>query len=210
MRTARVKICGITRPEDAHSAAHAGADAIGLVFYPPSSRYLSDLVLAREVALAAGPFTTVVGLFVDAEPEQIESVLAHVPIHVLQFHGSENEEACRRYSRPFIKALRMKAGVDVKAQISEFPSANGILLDTYVSGAPGGTGKVFDWGRVPLDSDKPIIVAGGLDAGNVRQAVLKTAPYGVDVSGGVEDHTAVKNNELMKAFINEAKGEFYE
>ncbi len=210
MRTARVKICGITRPEDAHCAASAGADAIGLVFYPPSSRYLSDLVLAREVASAAGPFTTVVALFVDAEPEQIELVLAHVPIHVLQFHGAEKEDACRRYSRPFIKALRMKAGVDVTAQINDFPSASGILLDTYVSGAPGGTGKVFDWGRVPTDADKPIIVAGGLDAGNVRQAVLKTAPYGVDVSGGVEDHPGIKNNELMKAFIHEAKGEFYE
>lgn len=210
MRTARVKICGITRPEDAVCAVNAGADAIGLVFYPPSSRYVGDLILARDVAMAAGPFTTVVALFVDAEPDDIERVVSQVPIQLLQFHGNEVEKDCTRYARPYIKALRMTPDLDVNKQIAAYPSASGFLLDAYVSGSPGGTGKKFDWARVPKNSSTPIIVAGGLDAENVRQAVLETKPYGVDVSGGVEERPGIKNKQLLSAFIGEAKGEFYE
>lgn len=201
----RVKICGITRPEDARCAAEAGADAIGLVFYAPSSRYVDDLVKAKEIVDASGPFVTTVGLFVDADPAEVEKILSHVPLQMLQFHGSEDEADCRKYRRPFIKALRMKEGLDMKVTMAEYPSASGFLLDTYVEGEPGGTGQTFDWQRFPRESERSLILAGGLTPQNVAEAIKMSRPYGLDVSGGVESSPGVKSEELIRAFVEKAK-----
>lgn len=201
----RVKICGITRVEDALVAERSGADAIGLVFYPKSSRYLSDLSLAREIALSVGPFVTVVGLFVDARSDFIANILANVPIHQIQFHGNESEQDCKQYQRPYMKALRMSENLDVLARINAYPSACGILLDTYVKDMPGGTGKSFDWQRVPHDTQKAIVLAGGLDADNVQQAIDFAKPYGVDISGGVEQAPGIKDANKVSAFVARAK-----
>lgn len=206
MNPIRVKICGITQVEDARVAAAVGADAIGIVFYPPSSRYVADLVLAREIALAAGPFVSVVGLFVNAKTEDIERTLNVVPLQLLQFHGDEDETTCRQFARPYLKALRMKGGLNVAEVIAQYPSASGILLDTYVKDAPGGTGQTFNWDQVPRNVAVPIVVAGGLTPGNVSKAIEHSRPYGVDVSGGVETQPGAKSHELMRTFVEKAKG----
>jgi phosphoribosylanthranilate isomerase len=201
----RVKICGLTIPEDAELSVDAGADAIGLVFYAPSPRNVDDLARAREIAQAAGPFVTVVALFVDASEWFIESVLRAVPINLLQFHGGETELQCNRFGHPYIKALRMKPDTDVHSAIAPYESAQGILLDTYVAGVPGGTGECFDWHRVPFPSPKPIVLAGGMTPENVAQSVEIAKPYGVDVSGGVEASAGIKNPEKVRQFIENAK-----
>lgn len=201
----RVKICGITRPQDAEVAAACGADAIGMVFYPPSKRHIGDLGLAREIAQSVGPFVSVVALVVDQTRAAVEELLQCVPVHLLQFHGNEKHEDCCLYGRPFIKALRMKEGVEVTQTLADFPQAQGILLDAYVKGVPGGTGERFDWNRVPDSSSKPIVLAGGLTPENVAQAVLTAKPYAVDVSGGVEASPGVKDAQRIKEFVQNAK-----
>ncbi len=200
MERVRVKICGITSPQQAALAAALGVDAIGLVFYPASPRAVG-LEQAREIARAAGPFTTVVGLFVNAEPDTIEQVLAKVPLGLLQFHGDENPAQCERYHRPYIKALRMKPGLDVASEAERHANAAGLLLDAYHPALPGGTGEVFDWDRFPVDSHTPLILAGGLTPDNVADAIAATHCYGVDVSGGVESAPGVKDAEKMRAFV---------
>lgn len=200
----RVKICGITSLDDAHAAVAAGADAIGLVFYNKSPRHVS-VEQARVIALAVGPFVTVVGLFVNAAPEEINRILQQVPLHVLQFHGDEDLDYCEQFARPYMKALRMKPGLDVEAQIAAYPTASGILLDAYRPGVPGGTGETFDWARVPTACKSPLILAGGLEPGNVKQAVEATQPYAVDVSGGVELAPGKKDSEKVVAFVQNAK-----
>lgn len=200
----RTKICGITSKEDAAHVLAAGADAMGLVFYPPSPRAVT-YQQAAEIVNGLGPFLTLVGLFVNATKEQIEQVLAVVPLHVLQFHGDETPEFCRSFGRPFMKALRMKAGIDVSAEVDRFIGASGILLDAYQPGVPGGTGETFDWQRVPRNSATPIILAGGLTPENVASAVQQTAVYGVDVSGGVERSPGIKDAAKIQAFIDSAK-----
>ena len=147
MTQVRVKICGITREQDAQLAVAAGADAIGLVFYPPSPRYVASLALAQRIALAAGPFVSVVGLFVNASAQQVQQVLQQVPLQVLQFHGDEPAGYCQQFQRPYLKALRMQPGLDTAALMAQHPKACGFLLDAYKSGVPGGTGEVFT-GRV--------------------------------------------------------------
>ncbi len=199
----RIKICGITRPEDARLALRAGAHALGLVFYPPSSRAVR-VEEARAVAEAVGPFTTLVGLFVNATPEDIESVLAQVPLQLLQFHGDEPAEHCERYGLPYIKALRMRPELDVAAVMADHPKASGFLLDAYRKGVPGGTGETFDWQRVPRASRRPIILAGGLTPENVAHAVAQTRPYAVDVSGGVEAEPGIKDAHKLNQFIANA------
>lgn len=207
MRSAqRVKICGITCVEDAKTALEAGADAIGLVFYPKSPRHV-DIAQAAEIAACVGPFCTVVGLFVDASPALVNDVLAQVPLHVLQFHGGESDEYCAQFQRPFFKALRMKEDLDVEAAMAEFPSAVGFLLDAYRPGVPGGTGETFDWQRVPRHAQKPVVLAGGLNPDNVSKAVASTQVYGVDVSGGVEAQPGHKDSEKVRAFVRRAKAE---
>lgn len=200
----KVKICGITSLADAQAAVSAGADAIGLVFYEPSSRHLNDLGLASEIATEVGPFTQVVSLFVDAAPSYIERVLATVAVNCIQFHGAERATDCEAFAHPYIKALRMKSGLDVVEAASEFVGARGILLDTYVKGSPGGTGESFNWQRVPGEL-KNVILAGGLNPSNVDEAVRVAKPYAVDVSGGVESSPGKKDSEKIKAFVERAK-----
>lgn len=202
MRT-RVKICGITRVEDARQAAQLGADAIGLVFYPPSPRNVT-IDQAQEIAVSLPPFVSRVGLFVDAEPRDIESVLASVPLDLVQFHGNETAEQCRRYGRPYIKAIRVKPGLDLVVAIDAYPDASAILLDTHSDSVAGGSGEAFDWNRVPANMAKPLILAGGLDATNVDAAIAAVHPYAVDVSSGVEQQKGIKDAAKMAAFINEA------
>jgi len=203
----RVKICGITSPEQAASVAQAGADAIGIVFYAPSPRSVMDVSLAAEIANAVGPFVSVVGLFVDADRTAIESVLNRVPLSCIQFHGNESADFCSSFHRPFIKAVRMKPGLALNDVLVTYKHAQGILLDTYVKGVPGGTGEAFNWALVPKDSQIPIILAGGLTADNVGAAITTTSPYGVDVSGGVEVSPGIKDLNKVHAFIRNAKSE---
>lgn len=207
----RVKICGITRVEDASQAATAGADAIGINFYPPSSRYVGDLNLARDIAAAAGPFVTVAALFVDPEPQWVEQVLNKVPVGLLQFHGNESAAFCEQFSRPYIKAIPMKPELDVQQEITCYASASGVLLDAYHPRQAGGTGEMFDWDRIPATAAKPIILAGGLTPGNVAGAVAQVNPYAVDVSGGVEavvdgrQAYGIKDSDKVAAFVRHAK-----
>ena len=201
----RVKICGMTDPEAAAQAARVGADAIGIVFYPASSRNVACLHKARDIAQAAGPFVQVVGLFVTPAAAWVEEVMEQVPLNLLQFHGEEDEPFCAQFKRPYIKALRMKPGVDVEQQALRFHSARGLLLDAYKPGTPGGTGETFDWQRVPEKLAETIVLAGGLSPSNVAEAVVQVRPWGVDVSGGVESAAGVKSPEMVKQFIRNAK-----
>ena len=196
----RVKICGITRVEDALQAVEAGADALGLVFYSPSPRNVS-LEQAAEIARAVSPFVVLTGLFVDAHPQQVEQVLGQVPLNLLQFHGGETAPYCRQFHRPYIKAVRMKPELDPVEAMAAYPDARGILLDAYRPGVPGGTGDTFDWQRVPQNSGRQIILAGGLNPDNVAQAIRCAQPAAVDVSGGVESSPGNKDPEKVRAFI---------
>ncbi len=205
MTAIRVKICGITQVEDALAAAAAGADAIGLVFYARSPRAV-DIERARAIIAALPPFVTTVGLFVDIERAELDDILASVPLDLLQFHGDESPEQCEGFNRPYIKALRVRAGDDIAARVDYYPGASGVLLDTYVDGVPGGTGAAFDWSLVPPALSKPVILAGGLHAGNVASAVAQVRPYAVDVSGGVEASKGIKDAEKIGAFIRAARG----
>ena len=201
MRT-RVKICGITRPVDALSAAEAGADAVGLVFAESSPRCVS-LDQARAICAALPPFVTVVGLFVDAPAERIRAVLGQIPLALLQFHGRETPEQCRVYGRPYIKAIHVGATGDpeIQAQAQGYSDAAGFLLDTYSPVAAGGTGQVFDWSRVPRDLGRPLILAGGLTPENVAAAIKQVRPYAVDVSSGVEQSKGIKDAAKIAAFL---------
>lgn len=205
MSAVRSKICGITRVEDALAAAAAGADAIGLVFYAKSPRAVS-VEQARQIIAALPPFVTTVGLFVDVERDELRQILAQVPLDLLQFHGDESAEQCEGHGRPYIKALRVKAGDDVAAQVARYPGAAGVLLDTFVEGVPGGTGLAFDWSLVPSGLSKPVILAGGLTPENVAAAIARVRPYAVDVSGGVESAKGIKDADKVRAFIRAAQG----
>ncbi|HPT51346.1 MAG TPA: phosphoribosylanthranilate isomerase [Accumulibacter sp.] len=196
----RIKICGLTRIEDVHAAVGAGADALGLVFYPPSPRYV-DLPAAARLARAAPPFVSVVGLFVNAEPTVVRDTLAALPIHLLQFHGDEDDAYCRQFDRPYLKAARVRPGMDLVQYAAAFPSAQAILLDAFVDGY-GGAGKVFDWSLVPPSLGKPLILSGGLDATNVGEAVRRLKPAAVDVSSGVEASKGIKDAGKMRAFVD--------
>lgn len=205
MIQSRIKICGITSPHDAKAASDAGADAIGIVFYPPSPRYVGDLAFAYDIAQAAGPFVSVVGLFVDPEPQQLEQTLRAVSLNLLQFHGRESAGFCESFDRPYIKALRMKPDADISQQAQQYRSSRGILLDAYRKGVPGGTGETFDWQRIPANLPKPLILAGGLKPENVATAVSQVKPWAVDVSGGVEASPGCKSVEAMQAFVQAAR-----
>jgi phosphoribosylanthranilate isomerase len=199
MRT-RVKICGITRVEDALAAAEAGADAIGLVFAETSPRRVS-LDEAAAIRRALPPFVTVVGLFVDAEAPQVTQALGRVALDLLQFHGAETTEFCRQFHRPYIKAISMREGIDVDAAARAFADAAGLLFDTHVAGVAGGSGVSFDWTRVPRDLPRPLVLAGGLTPHNVAEAVRRVRPYAVDVSSGVEQAKGIKDAHKIAAFI---------
>ncbi|MDX1367780.1 phosphoribosylanthranilate isomerase [Pseudomonas sp.] len=200
MSVVRSKICGITRLEDALAAVDAGADAIGLVFYAKSPRAVT--VQQAQVILAAlPPFVTTVGLFVDCERSELNAILDVLPLDLLQFHGDESPAACEGFRRPYIKALRVRPGDDIAAQIGLYGSASGVLLDTFVPGVPGGTGEAFDWSLVPQGLSVPIILAGGLTPENVRVAIERVQPYAVDVSGGVEASKGLKDSDKIHAFV---------
>ena len=201
MRT-RVKICGITRLEDALAAIEAGADALGFVFYPPSSRYVEPAV-AEVIINQLPPFVTTVALFVDESPEQVRAVIDQTGIDLLQFHGDESPDYCDQFNHPYFKALRMSPDIDVVAETERFVTARAVLLDAYRPGVPGGTGEAFDWDRIPADIDKPLILAGGLDQNNVAKAISQVKPYAVDVSGGVEAAKGLKDSSKLKSFMNE-------
>jgi len=201
----RVKICGITNCDDAQLACQSGADAIGLVFYAPSPRYVS-IEQAVEVIASLPPFVTSVALFVNAEPMYIEQVLAQVAIDVLQFHGDESAEFCASFKRPYLKAIRMKEGLDLYAVQNDYADAQGLLLDTYKKGVPGGTGEAFNWEKVPQDLYLPVILAGGLVPENIARAINQVNPYGVDVSGGVEASRGKKDPDKIIRFMAAVRG----
>lgn len=202
MRT-RVKICGITRASDVQAAAEAGADALGLVFYPPSPRFLA-LEQARALRRTVPPFVSAVALFVNPSAEEVERVLERVQPDALQFHGEETPEFCARFGVPYIKACRVRPGVDLLEYWRPFSGASGWLADAYVEGY-GGAGARFDWTLVPAKLDRPLIVSGGLRRDNVRQAIRALRPWAVDVSSGVESAKGIKDAARIAAFIEEVR-----
>lgn len=199
MRT-RVKICGITRSEDAQAAAAAGADAIGLVFYARSPRAV-DIEQARALCRALPPFVTVVALFVNEQPGRIREVLAALPVDLLQFHGSETAEQCGAYGRPYIKAIGMREDIDPLAAMQDYPDAAGFLFDAWQPDIHGGGGVTFDWRRLPEQSGRPVILAGGLTPDNVADAIRQARPWAVDVSSGVEASKGIKSAQRIAAFM---------
>jgi len=201
MRT-RIKICGITQPEHALACARLGADAIGLVFYAQSPRAV-NITTAKQIIDSLPAFVTTVGLFVNPSEQDVKSVLNAVPLDCLQFHGDEEAQFCNQFGRPYIKAIRMQADLDLKKRLDQYPDAQAFLLDSYVQGVPGGTGETFDWTRVPAFAADKIILAGGLQPENVAMAIRVARPYAVDVSGGVEKVKGVKDPDKIRKFINE-------
>lgn len=205
MKRTRVKVCGITRVEDAQAAIDAGADAIGLVFYEPSPRNVR-IEQAREIAASVSAFVSVVALFVNADAQYVQDVLNSVRIDLLQFHGDEENDFCSQFQRPFIKAQRVRETSDVVASCVRFPDALAILLDSYKPGVPGGTGESFDWSLIPESQKKPLILAGGLTPENVASAIKQVQPFAVDVSGGVEQSKGIKDPAKIDAFLSEVYG----
>ncbi len=199
----RVKICGITRSEDALAAAALGVDAIGLVFYAKSPRFV-EIEQAASICRQLPAFVTTVALFMDAEPAQVNEVIRQTRVDLLQFHGSEDPAYCSQFARPYIKALGM-GGDDSSALIEHsraYSEAQAVLLDSHVHGAAGGTGETFDWAQLP-QLDRPVILAGGLNVDNVADAIRQVQPWAVDVSSGVEADKGIKSAELMSAFVQE-------
>lgn len=196
-----VKICGIARVEDALAAARAGAHAIGLVFYRPSPRNVAPRV-ARDIIRALPPFVTAVGLFVDATEEDVRAVIAVAPVGLLQFHGSESPAFCRQFGLPYIKAVRVRPGADLLQYARDYHDAKALLLDAFVEGTHGGTGQSFDWSLIPRTLPLPVVLSGGLDAGNVTGAIQQVRPWAVDVSSGVEAAPGVKDAAKIAAFMS--------
>lgn len=195
----RIKICGVTRAADAIAAADAGAHAVGLMFCPESPRFL-ELEKAAAIRNALPPFVAVVAVFLDASAEAVRAVIGAVRPAVLQFHGREPESFCLTFGLPYIKTIPME-GTDPSAFASAYPRASGFLLDSHALGQPGGSGRGFDWSRTPKQLAAPVILAGGLNPGNVEEAVRRLRPYAVDVSSGVESSPGVKDPARIKAFI---------
>lgn len=200
----RVKICGMTRLQDVQAACAAGADALGFVFYEKSPRYVT-IETAAALVRALPPFVQSVGLFVDAEPALIASVLQAVPLDMLQFHGDETPADCARHGRPYLKAVRVNQDTDLLKYAADFERACGLLLDAFVPGVPGGTGERFDWRLIPANIQKPIVLSGGLTPANVADAVAQVRPWAVDVSSGVEASKGIKDPHKMAQFIAKAK-----
>lgn len=200
----RTKICGITRVEDALAVAASGADALGLVFYGKSPRHVT-LQQAQQVTRALPPFLSVVGLFVNPIADEVREVLNQVPLDVLQFHGEEEPEFCAQFGRPYLKAIRVRPGVDLVQCAARYSAAQALLLDAWVEGTHGGTGALFEWSLIPEAMRSRIILSGGLDAGNVAEAVRQVQPYAVDVSSGVETSKGIKDAAKVAAFIKEVK-----
>ena len=196
----RVKICGITRVEDGLVCAQYGADAIGLVFYAPSPRHVS-VEQARAIMAALPPFITTVGLFVDAAPTEVSAVLTSLPLDLLQFHGNESSEYCQGFGRPYLKAVRVKPGLDLVQYAAQYTQAKGLLLDAHVEGVAGGTGQSFDWSLIPARLPMPVVLSGGLLPANVTEAIKRVQPAAVDVSSGVEANKGIKDAAKIAAFM---------
>jgi phosphoribosylanthranilate isomerase len=200
MASTRIKICGITRPDDARAAVEYGADAIGLVFYSKSPRFVS-LDTASAIAAIIPPFVSIVALFVDEPASDIQRTLECVPIDLIQFHGEESAQFCDQFRRPWIKALRVRPDIDLPSACTRYSKARGVLLDSFQEGVPGGTGKSFDWQLAAAPLPLPIVLAGGLNAENVAAAIGALHPAAVDVSGGVESSPGIKDVERIQQFI---------
>lgn len=201
----RVKICGITRAEDALLAAHLGADALGLVFYEASKRAVS-LAQAQDIRKTIPAFVSVVGLFVNPSTTQVQSVLAGLHLDCLQFHGDESADFCESFGLPYIKALRVAPGLDIPALIKEYSGASAVLLDAWDPLQAGGTGKQFDWSLAAhcvQHSKVPIVLAGGLEAANAAQAITEVKPWALDLSSGVESKPGLKDPQRLTAFFDE-------
>lgn len=196
----RVKICGVKQVDDALAAAAAGADAVGLVFYASSPRHV-DLRVAQEICHALPPFVTTVGLFVDPSHDEVATVAEQVDLDLLQFHGSESLDFCDNCRLPYIKAVRMREGVDIAAAAQRYPSAKALLVDSFDASLAGGSGRGFAWDRIPATRTKPIVLAGGLTAANVGHGIATVHPYAVDVSTGVERTRGQKDAAKIRSFI---------
>ncbi|PPK51020.1 phosphoribosylanthranilate isomerase [Marinobacter persicus] len=200
----RVKICGLTRPEDIDAAVSSGADAIGLVFYAPSPRAVS-IAQARELAARVPAFVTVTGLFVNPERKWVEQVLEAVPLDLLQFHGDEPAEFCASFGRRWIKAVRVREAGQIEAAFQEYRNASGLLVDAWDPNRYGGTGQSFNWSLIPAERPLPLILAGGLTFANVADAIEQVRPWAVDVSGGVESGKGRKDATKLTDFFNEVR-----
>ncbi len=208
----RIKICGITRVDDGLAAARAGADAIGLVFWPGTPRVVQHLQ-AQAIARAMPPFVSIVGLFVDPTVDEVRSALEAVPLDVLQFHGHEPPELCRAFGRPYLKAIAVDSTGDLLESVSPYGDAAGLLFDAPpAQGVPGGTGRTFDWSRLPATVPRPLILSGGLNAANVARAIRAVRPWAVDVSSGVEASgpdgrplAGIKDAAKIAAFVEEVR-----
>jgi phosphoribosylanthranilate isomerase len=200
IKRTRVKICGITRVEDALAAVNAGADAIGLVFYAGSPRFVT-IAQAQNIVAKIPPFVSMVGLFVNASKTEIESVLSQVHLDTLQFHGDELPHDCEQINLPYYKAIRVKADTNLVQYAQQYHTARALLLDAFSEAAMGGTGQTFDWNLIPANLPKPIILAGGLNAKNIGKAIRQVNPYAVDVSGGVEITKGIKDAGKIAAFM---------
>ena len=205
----RIKICGITRPEDAEQALALGADTVGCVFHAASARHVTA-VIAQDIRVAVGDAGTLVGLFVDPTVDQVQAVLDRVELDVLQFHGEESPAFCEQFQRPYLKAVAMSPDVDLAAVNSAYGSARGLLLDSAYEGQFGGTGHRFDWEWIDAGLEKRLMLAGGLTADNVGYAIRYVRPAAVDVSSGVEKKSGIKDHDRMKAFIEAAVPEISE
>ena len=198
----RIKICGMTRPDDVAAAAQLGVDAIGLVFHPASPRHVG-VELAQSLVARLPAFVTVTALFLDPDAEAVRQVLAKTRVELLQFHGGEPAEFCRSFGRPYIKAVPMGSRVDLSEYARRHAQAAALLLDSHAAGQKGGTGRSFDWNTLPKLDGPPLILAGGLRPGNVATAIRIVRPYGVDVASGVESAPGIKDPEKMAAFVHE-------
>lgn len=202
MKRTRVKICGITRREDALMAIEAGADALGFVFYAPSPRAVT-VNQVQAILKKLPPYVSKVGLFVNADAVEVKRVIETVSLDCLQFHGDESAEYCEQFNLPYYKAIRVKPGVNLIQCELDFASASALLLDTFSEKAVGGTGLTFDWSLIPPSMQKPLILAGGLNPDNVMQALQQVEPYAVDVSGGVEAQKGIKSPEKITALMQQ-------
>jgi len=199
-----VKICGITRRADAQEAARLGAHALGFVFYAKSPRNIAN-ERAAEIVKAVPPFVTTVGLFVNPAVREVENVLKEVPLNLLQFHGEEPADFCAQFGVPYIKAVRVKAGLDLLQYAQIYGAARGLLLDAFVDGTHGGTGTAFDWNLIPRGLPLQVILSGGLNPANVAAAIRRVAPWAVDVSSGVEASPGIKDPQKIAAFMKEVR-----
>ena len=197
-RRTRIKICGLTREADVDAAVDAGADAVGLVMYPKSPRFV-DVARAAELARRLPPFVVPVALFVNASPAEIAAATQAIPHLTLQFHGDETPEDCRAAARPYLRAARMAPGLDLLDFAARYADAQALLLDAHVEGYGGG-GKVFDWSLIPPNVRSPVVLSGGLHAGNVTDGILQVRPWAVDVSSGVESAKGIKDAEAIRRF----------